>query len=132
MLKETIFRYLCEHGNRCYTNDENLREENKYFIVILGMDKNGEFKDNISVLSVQGTTNTANVIESVKQTQGHWINHTRKNRTVIFPIYFVFSRSDNQKILEKDPVLIHYFSAVNADNMVCLEPFVITLGQGVR
>lgn len=128
---KAVFNFLCNRINGCYTENDSLRMGNKYFILFINMDVDGKFLDSISALSIQDTTNTAKIVAAVRQTEGHWINHTGKSKKVILPLYFIFERSDDKRPVEKNPVLSNFFYSTGQGDVICLEPFIITLWQGV-
>ncbi len=123
---KAVFNFLCNRINGCYTDNDSLRMGNKYFILFINMDVDGKFRDGISALSIQDTTNTAKIVAAVRQTEGHWINHTGSKKTVMLPVYFLY-RIRETKVWEKDPVLKNHFYKGSNKDIICLEPLVIEM-----
>ncbi len=129
-LEKIIFKYL-DKSNGAYSNNEPEKERqgNKYFIVVLTIDNAGRFNSDCSILSMQDTTNTHNVLAAFRQTDGNWINHRQLPTTVLIPVYFLY---DDPDIKERNPVMENYFHTYGKENVICLEPFVVTLFPSVR
>ncbi len=86
-----ILQYLDKNnGGYNMASAEIERMSNKYFVVVLNIDKRGRFYDRCSVLSLQDTTNGKIVLAAFRQTDGDWINNTGYKKTVIIPVYFIY------------------------------------------
>lgn len=126
-----IMKYLDKNnGGYNMASTEMERMFNKYFVVVLNIDKRGRFYDHCSILSMQDTTNGKIILAAFRQTDGDWINNTGYKKTVIIPVYFIYISVEKKK--EKDPMLANYYYSLANKSIVCLEPLVIEMLPGVR
>ncbi len=123
-MNKLIYKYLVgHHGVYDLATPEIEQAGNKYFVATMMIDQNGTL-ESCSILSMQDTTNTNTVLAAFKQTDGNWINHRQVPTMVLIPVYFLYDDPDKK---ERNPVMENYFNPSGKGDIICLEPFVITL-----
>ncbi len=83
------------------SNADRLSEEDFYKIhhiyyeVQFRIDKSGKLRGQIIINSVNDTTLRQTILQAMKKSQGHWINHTGKDLLVIQPIHLYNDSGDS-------------------------------------
>ncbi|GEM_PF-7016118 len=77
---------------------DSARAHNRYFQAKIKIDKNGFFKSEMELISINNDTSTIGsiIVEAIKKTSGKWINHSGKDQIVILPVYFIY-KDENTK-----------------------------------
>ena len=94
-LHKDIVMYLFHHHNAV---DEALIDSNRYSIVEFTVSANGRIGYDITVYSVEDTALIPVIMASIRQTEGKWINYSKKNQKVLLPVYFQYQKKDGQLI----------------------------------
>ena len=83
------------------SNSDRLSEEDFYKIhhiyyeVQFRIDKNGTLGEQVIINSVNDTSLRQTILQTMKKTQGHWINHSGKDLLVILPIHLYNDSGDS-------------------------------------
>ncbi len=129
-MTKSIFFYLSRNkGGYNNVSDED-RKGNKYFIVTMKIDEYGRLGEDCAILGIQDTSILKVIYAAIMRTDGQWINHTGTSKTVILPIYYLYE--DFTKREEKNPVETNFFFNPAQSDIICLQPFVITLERSLR
>ncbi len=82
---------LNEVSNADRLSDEDFYKiHHIYYEVQFRIDKCGKLGEQIIINSVNDTTLRQTILQAMKKSQGHWINHAGKDLLVIQPIHIVY------------------------------------------
>lgn len=87
---------LDEVSNSDRLSDEDFhRIHHIYYEVQFRMDKSGKLGEQIIINSINDTSLRQSILQAMKKTQGHWINHAGKDMLVILPIHLYNDSGDS-------------------------------------
>ena len=79
---------LNEVSNADRFSDEDFHKiRHIYYDVQFRIDRTGKLGEQITINSVNDSSLRQTILQAMKKTQGHWINHTGKDMVVILPIH---------------------------------------------
>ena len=107
-LIKQIFKYIGKHSGFYDGKD---REHNRYFQVVLKIEKDGTMGDQMNIIMIDNDTSSMpeTIIDAIKQTNGQWINHTHQEQSILLPIYFIYKRDETSLNIKPDIKQKYYY-----------------------
>ncbi len=90
--------------NGINSQTDEMRGHNVCYNVFLSIDKHGKI-ENICLTSLNDSVHTSSLIKTLKKTNSHWINHTKKTQIVNVKIYVDFVNDKDELLYEKQPII---------------------------
>jgi hypothetical protein len=113
-----------------YSDSAAWYSTDKQYLVLLRIEKNGVLGDDISIFMSNDSLMLPMILDVMRRTQGHWINHTGKEQMVVLPICYFFQSDEKEKPM---PILrFDKYNKTGKEAMVYLEPFTIVMYPPMR
>jgi hypothetical protein len=124
-LIKQIFKYIGKHSG-FYDGKE--REHNRYFQAVVEIEKDGTIGDQINIVMIDNDTSAMSetIIDAIKQTNGHWINHTHEEQSVVLPIYFIYKKDETSMNVKPDIKQEYHYKSQKI-NLIYLAPIIIQM-----
>lgn len=133
---DTLLRKV--YGNIVrYERERNISSEKKYssyYTVAFKIKIDNSIDNTINIFMLNGSSDSkldSVIIESIRQTQGKWINHSKTEETVVLPVYYLYK--DRNENSEKIPdIMQSYYLNWKKRKVIYLKPIILWTGSAVR